>query len=230
MSFIQKLKKITTADNTESFLNQEVGESYHSHSGAVEEAYKKYVIPCKIKEIAKTGNLNILDVCFGIVYNSSAAISAALEENPLCKIEVIGLENDPDIINQIKELNPPIPYYEHYKSLSSTSLQFTHGNITLKILLGDAHDTIKNIPDNYVDAIFFDPFSPKTAPHMWNTDILKQMYRVIKENAIFSTYSCARVVRDNLKEVGFIYDDGPIVGRRGPGTIAFKIEIFIVNV
>ena len=41
----QKLKKIITADNTESFLNEEVQESYHSHSGAVEEAYKKYVIP-----------------------------------------------------------------------------------------------------------------------------------------------------------------------------------------
>ncbi|OGY49372.1 MAG: hypothetical protein A3D39_03490 [Candidatus Buchananbacteria bacterium RIFCSPHIGHO2_02_FULL_39_17] len=225
MAFIQKLKKIITADNTESFLNEEVQESYHSHSGAVEEAYKKYVIPCKIKELAKTGELKILDVCFGIGYNSAAAISAALEENPNCQIEVIGLELDPDIINKIQELSPPIPFYQHYKQLSANTLQFTKDNVTVKILLGDAHQTSTTLQDNYFDAIFFDPFSPKTHPHMWTTSLFAEMYRVIKEHAILATYSCARVVRDNMKEAGFIYDDGPIVGRRGPGTIAFKMEI-----
>ena len=225
MSSIQKLKKIITADNTESFLNEEVQESYHSHSGAVEEAYKKYVIPCKIKELAKTGEIRILDVCFGIGYNSAGAISAALEENPNCKIEVIGLELDPDIVNQIQHLNPPIPYYQHYKQLSTNTLQFTKDNVTVKILLGDAHQTSTTLQDNYFDAIFFDPFSPKTHPHMWTTSLFTEMYRVIKEHAILATYSCARVVRDNMKEAGFIYDDGPIVGRRGPGTIAFKMEI-----
>jgi len=227
MAFIQKLKKIITADNTESFLNEEVQESYHSHSGAVEEAYKKYVIPCKIKELAKTGNIKILDVCFGIGYNSAAAISAALEENPNCQIEVIGLELDPDIINKIQELSPPIPFYQHYKQLNANTLQFTKDNVTVKILLGDAHKTVTTLTNNYFDAIFFDPFSPKTHPHMWTTSILTEMYRVIKEHAILATYSCARVVRDNMKDAGFIYDDGPIVGRRGPGTIAFKWEIVI---
>ena len=32
--------KIITADNSESFMNEEVGESYHSHTGGVEEALK----------------------------------------------------------------------------------------------------------------------------------------------------------------------------------------------
>jgi len=48
-----KIIKILTADNSESFLNETVGESYHSYTGAVEEALKKYALPCKIKELAK---------------------------------------------------------------------------------------------------------------------------------------------------------------------------------
>ena len=63
-------KKIITADNTETFLNEEVGESYHSQTGAVEEALNKYAVPCKIKELAKIGSIKILDVCFGMGYNS----------------------------------------------------------------------------------------------------------------------------------------------------------------
>ena len=102
MNITPKLKKIITADNTETFLNETIGESYHSQTGAVEEAYKKYVIPCKIKELAQIGNIKILDVCFGMGYNSAMAISSALEENPDCHIEVYGLEKDLEIIQKIQ--------------------------------------------------------------------------------------------------------------------------------
>ena len=214
------MKLITTADGTETFLNQEIGEAYHSQTGAVEEAFKKYSIPCQIKELAQKGTIKILDICFGIGYNSAAAIDTALEANPNCQIEIIALEYDPEIINKIQEVNPPIKNYSLFKKLKN--LESKEKNISLKILLGDARETIKQLKDNYFDAIFLDPFSPKTSPEMWNTNFLKEIYRVIKENKILATYTCARMVRENLKQAGFSYDDGPIVGRRGPGTVAWK--------
>lgn len=216
------MKKIITADNTETFLNEEIGESYHSQTGAVEEAYKKYVIPCKIKELAKTGKIVILDVCFGLGYNSAMAITTALEENPSCKIAVVGLELDTTIIGQIQHVNPPISFYRYYKQLSAHNLQFQLGNVTVRLLLGDARERVKELPEQYVDAVFFDPFSPKTAPDMWQVPFFHEMFRVMKDTAILATYSCARMARDNMAEAGLFYDDGPIVGRRGPGTVATK--------
>ena len=44
----------------------------------------------------------------------------------------------------------------------------------------------------------------------------------MNKNAILSTYSCAGIVRRNLKEAGFKVADGPIVGRRAPGTLAIN--------
>jgi chorismate dehydratase len=216
------MKLVITADNTETFLNEEVGETYHSYTGAVEEAFKKYAIPCKIKELAKKGNLKILDICFGMGYNSAASIDAALEENPNCRIEVIALENDKEIINKIKEVNPPIKSYKLFKKINNLKLE--EKNISITIMLGDARETIKQLKDDFFDTVFLDPFSPKTAPEMWNTNFFKEIFRVIKENKILATYTCARIARDNLKKAGFSYDDGPIVGRRGPGTIAWKEE------
>ncbi len=215
------MKLITTADGTETFLNQEIGEAYHSQTGAVEEAFKKYAIPCKIKELAQKGNLKILDICFGIGYNSAAAIDTALEANPNCQIEIIALEYDPEIINKIQEVNPPIKNYKIIKNLIKNK-NLNLKNIKINLILGDARETIKQLKENSFDAIFLDPFSPKTSPEMWNTNFLKEIYRVIKENKILATYTCARMVRENLKQAGFSYNDGPIVGRRGPGTIAWK--------
>ena len=219
------MKSIITADGSETFLNEEVGESYHSYTGAVEEAFKKYAIPCKIKELAKKGKVRILDICFGMGYNSAAAIDAALEENPNCVIEVVGLESDIEIVKKIKEVNPPIKFFKYYKQLTPKNLEFKQKNVSVKIILGDARERIKELEKDSFDAVFLDPFSPKTAPEMWGIDFLKEIFRVIKEKRILATYTCARIVRENMKEAGFVYDNGPIVGRRGPGTIGWKETI-----
>tara|TARA_Y100000310_G_scaffold335662_1_gene418246 strand:+ start:546 stop:1205 length:660 start_codon:yes stop_codon:yes gene_type:complete len=216
------IKKIITADNSESFLNEEVGETYHSQTGAVEEALKKYAIPCKIKELAKAGKIRILDMFFGMGYNSAMAISVALKENPNCEIEVVGIENDPEIVNKIQEVNPPISFFKHYKKLNQKSLEFKENNVTVKLLLGDAREKVKELKEEHFDAIFYDPFSPKTAPDMWTEKLFQEMFRVIKNSGILATYSCARMVRENMSKSGLFYDEGPIVGRRGPGTIATK--------
>jgi hypothetical protein len=98
------MRKILTADNTETFLNEELGESYHSQTGAVEEAFKKYAFPCKIKELSRSGRIKILDICSGMFYNSAAAIDVAREENPDCEIEIVALENDLEIIKKSRRL------------------------------------------------------------------------------------------------------------------------------
>ena len=216
------MKKIITADNTETFLNLEVGESYHSQTGAVDEAFKKYAQPCKIKELAKNGSITILDMFFGLGYNSAMAIDVALEENPDCLITVIGTEFDQKIISNIQKVNPPINFFKEYKKLTPKNLTITKENVTVKIIVGDARETVKKLQDKYFDTVFFDPFSPKTSPEMWTVELFSQMFRVLKNSGILATYSCARMVRENMSAAGLFYNDGPIVGRRGPGTIATK--------
>ncbi len=216
------LQKVITKDNTESFLNEKVQQTYHSMTGAVEEALKKYAIPCKIKELAKSGKIIILDFCFGLGYNSAMAIDIALEENPDCEIEIIGLEFDPEIIQKIQEVNPPIKFFQYYKKIIPHYLQFQEGKVSVKVILGDARKTCPQLLDDHFDAIFYDPFSPQATPEMWSEELFKEMYRVMKSTAILATYSCARMVRDNMSKAGLFYDDGPIVGRRGPGTVATK--------
>lgn len=223
------MKQIITNDNSPTCFSEKYGETYHSVSGAVEEAQKKFSDACKIKEFAKLHDkINILDVCFGLGYNSVVAIDNILAVNPECKINIIGLENDINILNKLKELNPKIAHYYLIQKLiqnhDTQKKEFTlhEKNINLKIILGDARETIKHLSVKAFNFCFLDPFSPKTCPELWTKEFFEDIYAVMENNGILATYSCARIVRENLKSAGFIVKDGPIVGRRGPGTIGIK--------
>ncbi len=223
------MKKMLTRDGSYTFVNEELEQSYHSFTGAVEEALEKYAKPCKIAELAKktgesggSGVIKILDVAFGMGYNSAMAISVALAANPDVKVEIVGLEIDPEILDKIGSLSPKIAGYEKFHVLNSKDLSFSSENLKVSVLLGDAHETVKGLDDFSFDVCFFDMFSPSVQPQMWSEELFASVFRVLKKGAVLSTYSCARLVRDNLKKVGFSYDDGPKVGRRGPGTLAWK--------
>lgn len=232
--FLFSMKKILTADNTETFLNEEVGETYHSCTGAVEEALKKYAIPCKIEQLAKEkGKIRILDVCSGLGYNSAMAIDVALKANRNCEIEIVCLEKDPQIIRLIQEVNPPINNYRLIKSLvknnpkkikNKENITYLNQKIKINLIIGDARETVKNLEKESFDAVFFDPFSPKAAPEMWTAEVFRQMWRVMTSTAILATFTSAPEARENMAEAGLFYDDGPIMSKRGPGTVATKWE------
>jgi len=214
------MKKITTNDESITFHSDEYDETYHSTSGAVEEAFKKFVEPSKITEFSKQHRtIRILDVCFGIGYNSAAAIDTIQKANPDCIIEIIGLENDEKIIKQIEHLNPPFKCYDIIKEISHTHRIV--GKVNIQLIIKDARESIKLINTKF-DFVFLDPFSPKKCPELWTEPFLKDIANHMEKGGVLTTYSCARQVRENLKNAGFEVKDGPSVGRKAPSTIAIK--------
>ena len=197
------MKKIKTEDGTFTLRSEEYDECYSSKSGALEEAQKKYVIPCNIKE----GDL-VLDIGFGLGYNVAAAIEKGAR--------VISLEKDSRLLNEIQDLNLPIKSYDLVKKIAKGE-----ESEKLKIILGDARETIKELNMKF-DAVFLDPFSPPKNPELWTEEFFKEIKKRMKKTAILATYSCARKVRENLINVGFIVKDGPIIGRRSPSTLAIN--------
>jgi hypothetical protein len=214
------MEKVLTADGSVTFRNESVDEIYHTKSGAVEEAIEKYAKPCNIERLSKKGILRILDICFGLGYNSAAAIDLALHANPGCSIEIVGLENDKQILKLTSAVNPGFKCYSLIQK-AATLLTAHEGSVKLNIVLGDARVMINSIEPGF-DAVFLDPFSPKKAPELWTEDFFRDIHEVMKKQAVLATYSCARTVRDNLRSAGFVVKDGPVIGRRSPATLAVK--------
>lgn len=200
-----------TGDGSVTFYNEEYGETYHSNSGAKEESVEKYIKP-SWEYVKHLNKFKILDFCFGLGYNTAAAIDFILEKKPDAKIEVVGLENDPVILNEILNIEAP------YKCFDEIKKAVKGESSMIKIIVGDAAtvDFGKGF-----DLVFFDPFSPKRCPRLWTEEIFQKVFDSMLKG-VLTTYSCARVVRDNLKAVGFVVKDGPCVARRAPSTIAIK--------
>jgi len=212
---------VTTKDGSITFFNETYSESYHSQSGAKEEAVEKFVKPCRIDELAESGRINVLDVCFGRGYNSAALIDEAWKHNPGCRIRIIALENDLLILEKIKGIDIDFKRYDLIREAAEKHC-VVRDNVEIRIIVGDARAKIKEL-DEMFDCVFLDPFSPKKCPELWKKEFFYEISKRMKKTGILSTYSCARIVRDNLKSAGFDVKDGPIVGRRAPGTVAFKV-------
>ena len=206
-------EKIITRDGSITFKDEKTGDHYHSITiGALEEAREKYA-----KQVRPSDGMVCLDFCFGLGYNTLALFKI------LKRCEVIAIENDPKIIDAIRDIEVPTEYKDDYDNIKKSIFEKTvDENKRLKLIVSDARDALKNLPDNSFDAVMFDPFAPSKDSDLWTQEVFDEMARIMKKGARLATYSCAGHVREKLKNAGFEVFDGVCLGRRAPSTLAVK--------
>jgi len=212
------LKKTITNDSSITFYNDQVNDYYHSKSGAKEEAVEKHAKALQVHEIE---NPIIFDICFGLGYNTAAALDI------LKKATIFCFENDLEILKKILEIEADFSNYNIIKNFIKNYLEkkettYQEKGFKLIMIFGDVKEKIKEVKVN-ADFVFFDPFSPLKVPEMWNPDFLKNIKDKMKKGAKLSTYSFSKQVQNNFQEAGFTIKKGPIVGRFSPSLIAINM-------
>ncbi|HLO85996.1 MAG TPA: MnmC family methyltransferase [Nostocaceae cyanobacterium] len=225
MSDLENFTPQLTGDGSFTFVSQEFGEAFHSHFGAKQESFLKFVEPTQLAIAANKPVLRLLDVCYGLGYNTAAALERIWQVNPDCYVEVIGLELNPSvpqaaIAHQVFN-NWHYPYIDILTKLAF-EYQVYSDRLNAKLMIGDARDSIRQINQSgfQADAIFLDPFSPPQCPQLWTVEFIKQVSLCLHKNGLLATYSCAAAVRTALLSAGLIIASTPPVGRRTPGTVA----------
>lgn len=215
-----------TKDGSYTFFSNEFNEAFHSVHGAKQEAEIKFVVPTKLREVAgKKAQIKLLDICYGLGYNSAAAIEAIWKINPQCQIELIGLEIAADVPRSaiahdlLISWQAPIP---QLLTTLATDFQVNHDLLQAQLILGDARQTIQQLCQQkwQADAIFLDPFSPPKCPQLWTVEFIAKVARCLKPTGRLATYSCAAAVRTAFRKAGLKYGSTPGVGRKSPGTVA----------
>ncbi|MEO1376389.1 MAG: MnmC family methyltransferase [Cyanobacteria bacterium J06635_10] len=214
-----------TADGSFTFFSQEFNEYFHSHYGAKQESYFKYVVPTLPIERATKSALRLLDVCYGLGYNTAAAIENIWSVNPNCYIEIIGLELNPMVpqaairCNVFENWNTDL--IEILKILAIDG-QVQTERLKATLIIGNARDKIKQVYKSgfKADAIFLDPFSPPQCPHLWTIEFIKLVSECLRQDGLLATYSCAAAVRTALLSAGLSIASTPPFGRKTPGTVA----------
>ena len=221
VNFIPKV----TGDGSFTFFSSEFGEHFHSHYGARQESFGKFAIPTQLSIKAKQQQLKVLHICYGLGYNTAAALETIWRANPDCHVELIGLEINVSVAKNAIERQLfsywNSEYTEILRQLAFTQ-QVNSARLTAKLLIGDARNLIKSLSNSgfYADAIFLDPFSPPQCPQLWTIEFIRQVAQYLHSNGLLATYSCAAAVRTALIAAGLAIASTPPIGRRTPGTVA----------
>ena len=220
-----------TADGSYTFFSTEFQETFHSSFGAKQEAEVRYIEPCQIKQLAsQQSKIRILDICYGLGYNSAAALDAIWQIAPECQVELYALELDANIPQQaVKQdlLKLWQPSVALVLGELATTFQVDRYPLSARLLMGDARQTIKSLVNLgwQADAIFLDPFSPPKCPQLWTVEFITLVSQCLSPAGILSTYSASAAARTALLDTGLKLGSIVGAGRKSPGTMAsFKYK------
>ena len=215
---------VETGDGSLTFYSEEFGQTYHNRSGARQEALEKFALPCYLDRLPRRQDrIRILDVCFGLGYNSGVALELIWGIAPQCQVDLVGLERSLEVPWQAWEQGirfglEPVDQDRWPELLQTGQLETPRWQA--RLWWGDARRTLDQVPLAWADAVFLDPFSPSVCPELWTVEFLTQIKQRMAPEGRLATYSCAAAVRSALIEAGLAIGSTPAVGRPWPGTVA----------
>ena len=225
---MSELKELITEDGSFSLRSLFFKENFHSYKGALAETKIKFTTPSDLKRF-KDKSLNVLDICFGLGYNSASLFDNLIKQNSF--INWYGLEIDKkplelSLNNQSfqKLWHPKV--LEIFESLYKNS-KFKDDSFKCNLLWGEARDKITQIPSEIkFDLIYLDGFSPQKCPQVWTLEFLSKATKKLKNKGFLITYSSSAAVRQSLRKLGLkifnIMPNFPSKKNWSNGTIAIK--------
>ncbi|WP_162418247.1 tRNA (5-methylaminomethyl-2-thiouridine)(34)-methyltransferase MnmD [Cyclobacterium roseum] len=211
----QEPKIITTEDGSHSVYLPELNESYHSSHGAYRESIHVFLLYGLEAWYARNRGkfpIRIFELGFGTGLNAWLTLIWA-EQNQV-----------PVLYHTIE----PFPLPEKiYESLNYTQLDetLTHYNGYFRKLHKMEWDTGKPLTDYFnikkesislqdvqlypTDIVYFDAFSPKKQPELWEKPLLEKIHASMNPGATFVTYCAAGHLKKNLQSLGLTLDEVP---------------------
>jgi len=217
---------ITTNDGSYTLHSSEYDENMHSLSGAYEEALLKHVAPSRVLD-NESEHIAVLDVGFGIGYNTLALLDALAAKHFRGSCDIVSFEKNRSFLPFMETIffhDDRDKTYSFIKKAYRDG-ESRDGTVSLKILFGDARESIRSLSYRQFDAIFFDPYSPSHNPELWSVEFFRKIFRLTAGHGVLTTYSSAPQIRAALIEAGFIIGRGPSVGGKREGTLAAKSGI-----
>jgi len=191
-------------DGTNTLYSKEFEEPYHStKDGALHESLEKHVKP-SLSLNSNKDKLTVLDICFGLGYNTFATLYYIKKHNLKTKIHILSPEFDEELVRSLEmfDFPPEFNSLKHIIKAISQNLYYEDEQFKIEILLGDARKSIPQIQEK-IDIVYQDAFSPVHNPLLWTYEWFRDVRAICKEDAILTTYSTAASIRLGLYENDF---------------------------
>ena len=205
-----------TTDGSYTLYVPELDEHYHSVKGALTESQHIF-IDMGLKHSSVTAP-HILEIGLGTGLNCILTLLEAKESQR--HVHYTGIERYPLNEEIIRKLNYPSiigkeceeDYFAIHQAPWEEDVCLSPW-FTLHKMEGDF--THYSFEQKY-DIIYFDAFAPEKQPEMWEQSLFDNLYQVLNEGGILTTYCAKGVVRRMLQTAGFKVErlPGPPGGKR----------------
>jgi len=160
----------------------------------------KHVLPA-LKHTQDKDEVVILDICFGLGFNTLATLHALKYSGK--KVRIYSPELDEELVCSLVNF----VYPEEFDSLKQVIIALSKEHVyvskemEITLILGDAREFIRNT-DVKFDIVYQDAFSPKSNPLLWTSEYFKDISALMTPDAILTTYSISLATRIALHENG----------------------------
>ncbi len=203
--FNDELHTITLSeDGSYTAYSKEYDEHYHStRDGALKESLLKHVEPA-LKFKQNKEEVYILDICFGLGFNTLATLYYYKKNSFSCKINIYSPELDATLVNSLDNFPYPKEFEEFAHIIKAVSKKglYEDENFYIELFLGDAREYVKRF-ENKFDIVYQDAFSPSSNPSLWTQEYFGEIKRSMKKEGVLTTYSTSLATRLALYENGF---------------------------
>lgn len=206
------MKIIVTGDGTHTLFVPELHEHYHSTFGALTESMHVF-IEAGLRFHSAKKQITVFEVGFGTGLNALLTCIEAIEKG----IDVLyyTVEKNPVEPEIIEKLNYPenIPPMNRTRELFRAIHTAEWDKIVIiheRFRLHKVHaDITRYMPDFSCDVIYFDAFAPEKQAEVWTGVIFKNLYNVLNQGGILTTYCVKGDVKRMLKVAGFSLEKLP---------------------
>jgi len=225
---LSKFIEVLTKDGSYSLRSLVFQENFHSLLGALEETKLKFTAPSDLQRF-KGKSLNVLDICFGLGYNSASLLNELLKQKSYLNLYALEIDKKPleySLKNKsfLKLWAPKVK--KIFESLYRKDF-YDDQFFKCSLLWGDAREKINFIPSSIkFDLIYLDGFSPQKCPQLWTIEFLSKVTEKLTSQGYLITYSSSAAVRKTLRNLGLeIFTIKPSLGKRNfwsQGTVAIS--------
>ena len=174
---MSELTEVLTKDGSYSLRSEFFQENFHSSLGALEETKLKFTATSNLQRF-KGKSLNVLDICFGIGYNSASLLNELIKQKSYLNLYALEIDKKPleySLSNEsfFKLWAPKVRTI--FESLYREDY-FEDQFFKCSVLWGDAREKINIIPSSVkFDLIYLDGFSPQKCPQVWTIEFLSKV-------------------------------------------------------
>jgi queuine tRNA-ribosyltransferase len=223
---------VTLPNGARAIRERASGEVMHPGDGPRVEAESVYVAPSRLGARLREGGeraLVLFDVGLGAATNAITAWQVSEAQSSTARrLEIVSFEHDLDALklalhpDNADALGLTRDGADAYAAASALLRDGRHETprTLWRLCLGDFRASLARMPEAYADVVYWDLFSPRTAPALWTVSMFEAVRRHCAEGATLHTYSASTSTRSGLLLGGFAVGVGERTGNRDETTVA----------